>query len=197
MRSHSLSPAPSLTGWGAHVHVCVIVRRGHGWRRPSWGEGLALRVRGVRPGQGVCGVSGGLWRHLVAPQGGGARWWAAGTTRASGATGTPCLQLALGRSRRRRLVELDGDVAGGLGGAAPTLWWRPRGFRVEELAAVVAAVGQAGAVECRVGAVHLFLGIALHKQVDWHHPGPLRPAKKKREGWWRDQVWQGCRDLVT
>lgn len=158
-----------LTGWGAHVHVCVIVRRRHGWWRQSRGEGLALGVRGVGPGQGVCWVSGWLRGHLVAPRRRGARW------RAALAAG---LELALGR-RWRCLVELDGDVAGGLGGAAPALRWRPRGFWVEELAAVVAAVRQTGAVECWVGAVHLFFCVALHEQVDWHHPGPLRPVTKE------------------
>lgn len=75
------------------------------------------------------------------------------------------MELALGRSWRR-LVELDGNVAGSLGGAAASLWRGPGGLWVEELAAVVAALGQAGAVERRVGAVHLFLGVALHEQID-------------------------------
>ena len=75
------------------------------------------------------------------------------------------MEGAFGR-RRGSLVELDGDVAGGLGGAAASLRWGPGGLWVEELAAVVAALGQARAVEGRVGAVHLLLGVALHKQID-------------------------------
>lgn len=63
------------------------------------------------------------------------------------------------------MVELDGDVAGGIGGAAASLWRRPVRFWVEILAAIVAALGQAGAVECRVGAIHLFLCIALHEKI--------------------------------
>lgn len=85
------------------------------------------------------------------------------------------LELGLGR-RWRGLVELDGDVAGGFRRAAASFGWRPRGFRVEVLAAVVAAVGQAGAVESRVGSVHLLFGVALHKQVDGHHTCTLRPV---------------------
>lgn len=100
------------------------------------------------------GVAGRLQRHLVAPCGRRPRRRAA-----------PPVEAVFG-GHRGRLVELDGDVAGGFGGAAALLWWRPGCFRVEELPAVVAALGQAGAVEGRVGAVHLFLGVALHKQID-------------------------------
>lgn len=88
------------------------------------------------------------------------------------------LELRLGR-RWWGLVELDGDVAGGFRCAAASFRWRPRGFRVEVLAAVIAAVGQAGAVESRVGAVHLLFGVALHKQVDGHHACTLRPASQQ------------------
>lgn len=58
---------------------------------------------------------------------------------------------------------------------------------MEVLAAVVAAVGQAGAVESGVGAVHLFFGVALHKQVDRHHTCTLRPAREKSR-------WGGMRE---
>lgn len=91
------------------------------------------------------------------------------------------LELGLGR-RRRRLVELDGDVAGGFRCAAAPFRRRPRGFRVEVLAAVITAVGQAGAVESRVGSVHLLFGVALHKQVDGHHTCALGPASGKSGG---------------
>ena len=140
-----------------HVCVCVVMRRGYrGWRN-CHRKSLALGMGGVRPGQGVCWrVIGGLWGHLVAARGRRAR---------GRAPMTPQLELAFGRSWGR-LVELDGDVTGGFGRAAPSLWWGPGAFWVEILAAVVAAVRQAGAVECWVGAVHLLLGVALHKQVD-------------------------------
>lgn len=104
--------------------------------------------------QGVCGgVSRGL---RVAPCRRAHGRWAALRAR---------LEPGLGRSWRS-LVELDGDVAGGFRCATASFGRRPGGLRVEVLAAVVAAVGQAGAVESRVGAVHLFFGVALHKQVD-------------------------------
>lgn len=112
------------------------------------------------------GVSRGLW---VAPSRRTHGWWAALHAR---------LELGLGR-RWWGLVELDGDVAGGLRRAAASFRWRPRGFRVEVLAAVIAAVGQAGAVESRVGSVHLFFGVALHKQVDRHHTCTLRPVSER------------------
>lgn len=168
MRSHCLSFPPQcslfLTGGGTHVHVCMIVRGVHRRWRHGHGKGLALGMWGVRPGQGVCGgVSSRLWGHLVAPC--RRRPWGRAALDA-------CLKVAFGR-RRGRLIELDGDVARGLRGAAASFWWGPGGLWVEVLAAVVAALRQAGAVECRVGAVHLFLGVALHKKIDWHHPGPL------------------------
>lgn len=191
MRSQCLSfSSLFLTGGGTHVHVCVIVR----WRYRRWRHGhrksLALGVWGVRPGQGVRGwVACRLRRHLVAPSRRRPRGRAALAAH---------LEVAFGRCRGR-LVELDGDVAGGYGGAAASLRRRPGGFWVEELAAVVAALGQAGAVECGVGAVHLFLGVALHKQIDWHHPGPLRQRVRRgsRKRWGGDKMRQGERDLVT
>lgn len=81
----------------------------------------------------------------------------------------------------RCLGELDGDVGGGLGGAAATLRRRP-GVRVEELAAVVAAVGHAGAVEGRVGPVQLLLSVALHEEVDGHHACTLRDTVETTPG---------------
>lgn len=109
----------------------------------------------MRPGEGVCGgVANRLWGHLVAPCG-----------RRPRRRTTLALETAFGR-RWGCLVELNGDVAGSIGGAAASLRWRPGGFWVEELTAVVASLGQAGAVECRVGAEHLFLRVALHKQID-------------------------------
>lgn len=146
------------------MHVCVIVRGKHRrWRHDHW-ERLALGMRGVRSDQSVCGqVAGRLRGLLVAPRRGGARRWAA-----LGAS----LALAFGW-RWGGLVELDGDVAGGIGGAAASLRRWPGGIRVEVLAAVVAALGQAGAVERWVGLVHLFLRVALHEQIDRHHAGPL------------------------
>ena len=173
-----------LTGGGAHVHVRVIVWWRYWWWGHGHGKSLPLGMWG--PGQGVCGgVSGRLRGHLVAPCG---RW--PGRRAALAAH----LELALGWSWRG-LVELDGDVTGGLGGAAASLWRGPGGLRVEELAAVVAALGQAGAVERRVGTVHLFLGVALHEQIDWHHPGPLRAVSERR--WGGDKMRQGERELVT
>lgn len=176
MGSHGLSFTPQcslfLTGGGAHVHVCVIVRGGHRRWRHGHGKDLALGMWRVRPGQGVSGgISSRLWGHLVAP----CRRRSGG--RAALAT---CLKVAFGR-RWGRLIELDGDVAGGLRGAAASFWWGPGGLRVEVLAAVVTALRQARAVECRVGAVHLFLSVALHKKIDWHHPGPLRQWVRRGE----------------
>lgn len=111
----------------------------------------------MRSGQGVCGgVSDRLRGYLVASYRGGPGGGAALATQ---------LKVAF-RRRWGRLVELDGDVTGGFGGAATSLRRRPGRFRVQELAAVVAAFGQAGAVERRVGAVHLLLCIALHEQID-------------------------------
>lgn len=125
----------------------------------------------MRPGQGVRGgVAGRLRGHLVASCGG----------RPRGRAALP-VEAALG-GHRGSLVELDGDVAGGFGGAAAPLGWRPGRFRVEELAAVVATLGQAGAVECRVGAVHLLLGVALHEEIDRHHAGPLRHRAGEEAG---------------
>lgn len=111
----------------------------------------------MRPGHGVSGgVSGSLRGHLVAP--------CRGVNR-GGADLPAHLEVAL-RRRRRRLVELDGDVAGDLRGAAASLGWRPGGFWVEVLAAVVAALRQAGAVDGGVGAEHLLLCVSFHEQVD-------------------------------
>lgn len=175
MRSHCSSlllppMLPHLTGGGAHVHMCVIVRGRYRWWGNGYRKSLALGMWGVRPGQGMCwGVSWGLWGHLVAPCGGRPRRRAALAA---------CLEFAFGWCWGR-LVELDGDVTGGFGGAAATLRWRPGGFWVEILATVVTAIRQTGAIERRVGAVHLFLSIALHEQVDWHHPRPLRPVRKR------------------
>lgn len=72
------------------------------------------------------------------------------------------------RLRRRSLVELDRNVRGDVGGAASPLRRRP-GVWMEELAAVVAAVGHAGAVEGGVGPVQLLLSVTLHEEVDGHH----------------------------
>lgn len=153
-----------LTGGGAHVHVCVIVRGRYRWWRHGHRKSLALGMWGVRPGQGVCGgVAGRLRGHLVAP-----------CRRRTGGRAALGARLEVPFWRRRGcLVELDGDVAGGLWGAAASFWRRPGRLWMEELAAIVAALGQAGAVECRVGAVHLFLGVTLHEQIDWQHAGPL------------------------
>ena len=79
----------------------------------------------------------------------------------------------LGRTRRCGLVELNGDVAGDLGRAAATLGRRP-GLRVQVLTAVVAALRQAGAVESWVWPVHLLLSVALHEEVNRHHPRTLQ-----------------------
>lgn len=154
-----------LTGGSAHVHVCVIMRGRYGWWRHGHWKSLALGMWGVRPGQGVCGgITGRLWGHLVASCRRRAGGWAARS---------PRLEVAFWWGWRS-LVKLDGDVAGGLRGAASTFWWRPGGVWLEELAAIVAALGQAGAVERRVGAVHLFFCITFHEQIDWHHTGPLK-----------------------
>lgn len=169
----SLSPRCSLflTGGGAHVHVCVIVRRRYRRWRHGHRKNLALGMWGVRPGQGVCGgVASRLLGHLVTPCRRRTRWWAALTA---------ALEVAFWWCWGR-LVELDGDVAGGFRGAATSLWWRPGRFWVKKLAAVVAAFRQAGVVECGVGAVHFFLSVTLHKQIDWHHPGPLRQWVRRK-----------------
>lgn len=149
------------------MHVGVIVRRGHRRWRNGHRKSLALGVRGVGAWQGVGGgVSGGL---RVAP-----------SRRTHGRRAALHARLELGLGRRRwGLVELDGDVAGGFGRAAASFRRRPRGFRVEVLAAVIAAVGQAGAVESRVGSVHLLFGVALHEQVDGHHTCTLGPASEQ------------------
>ena len=60
-----------------------------------------------------------------------------------GASLDACLEIAFSR-RWWRLVELDGDVTGGFGGAATSLQRGPRGLWVEELSTVVAAVRHAG-----------------------------------------------------
>lgn len=123
-------------------------------------------------------MGGGVSRGLrVAPSRGTHGGWAALHAR---------LELGLGR-RWWGLVELDGDVAGGFRRAAASFRWRPGGFRVEVLAAVIAAVGQAGAVESRVGSVHLLFGVALHKQVDGHHTCTLRPASEQSRGGGREK----------
>lgn len=69
---------------------------------------------------------------------------------------------------------------------------------MEVLAAVITAVGQAGAVESRVGSVHLLFGVALHKQVDGHHTCTLRPASGKSGGSESKMKCDGAfGDLVT
>lgn len=75
------------------------------------------------------------------------------------------------------LGELDGDVGGHVGGAAATLGGRP-GVWMEELAAVVAAVGHAGAVEGGVRPVQLLLSVTLHEEVDGHHSCTLRDTQR-------------------
>lgn len=148
------------------MHVRVVVVRGQhrrGWRGHR--QGVALGVRRVRPGQAVRGVPGGQRGVGVAPPG-------------RGPGRRVDMAAAFGRGRRWRLVELDGNVAGGLRRAAASLGRRPRRFRVQELAAVVAAVGQAGAVERGVGAVHLLLCVALHEQVDGQHTCALSSQKQ-------------------
>lgn len=81
----------------------------------------------------------------------------------------------------RRLGELDGDVGGDVGAAAAALRGRP-GVWVQELAAVVAAVGHAGAVEGGVRPVQLLLSVAFHEEVDGHHSCTLRetPTRTRR-----------------
>lgn len=153
-KSHFSRKLFCLTGGGAHVHVRVIMRGRYG----RWGHGhrksLTLGMRGQRPGQGLCGgVAGRLRVHLVAPWRGRRRGWADPAARLEAAFWLlwQCL------------VELDGDVAGGLRGAAASLWWGPGRLRVEVLATVVATLRQAWTVDCRVGAVHLFFCVALHE----------------------------------
>lgn len=125
----------------------------------------------MRPGQGVSGgVSNSLWGHLIAPSRGGNR---------GGADLPAHLEVAF-RWRRRRLVELDGDVAGDLRGAAAPLGWRPGGLWVEVLAAVVAALRQAGAVDGGVGAEHLLLCVSFHEQIDGQHTGSLWAERTRK-----------------
>lgn len=120
----------------------------------------------------------GAWQGVRGGVPGGLR--VAPRRRAHGRGAGLCARLELGLGGRwRRLVELDGDVAGGLGRAAASFWRGPGGLRVEVLAAVIAAVGQAGAVESRVGAVHLLFSVALHEQVDRHHTCTLRAAREE------------------
>lgn len=49
---------------------------------------------------------------------------------------------------------------------------------MEVLAAVVAAVRHAGAVQCRVGPVKLLLSVTLHEEVDRHHSCTLETQTK-------------------
>lgn len=49
---------------------------------------------------------------------------------------------------------------------------------MEELAAVVAAVGHAGAVEGGVRPVQLLLSVTLHEEVDGHHSCTLRHRQR-------------------
>lgn len=123
----------------------------------------------MRPGQGVRGVvSSSLRGHLVAACRGGSR---------GGADLPAHLEGALGWCRRG-LVELNGDVAGELRGAAASLRWGPGGFWVQVLAAVVAALGQAGAVDGGVQAVHLFFCVSFHEQVNGQHTSSLQTRKQ-------------------
>lgn len=143
--------------------MCVVARgRDCGWGCGHWEglRGVATRmggVDGVRIGRGRGGRS--RWEVIAGP-GGGAR--------GRGRIGGPA---AFGR-RQWGLVELNGDVAGHLGAAASALRRRPR-VGVQVLAAVVTAFRQTGAIQRRVGPVHLFLGVTFHEEIYRHNTSTL------------------------
>lgn len=75
------------------------------------------------------------------------------------------------------LSHLDGNVAGDIRGAAPTV---PH-LRVQELARVVRTVAQSWAVEGWMRAVHFLLSIAFGEEVDRHHACTLQKSDAERK----------------
>lgn len=65
---------------------------------------------------------------------------------------------------------LGGDGRGTAAASGP-------GVRVQELTGVVRAVAEARPVEALVGSVHFLSRVALHEQVDRHHPRSLAVSK--------------------
>lgn len=164
-----------LAWWGAHAHMCVIVWGRHcsGRRRQRQGLGCSScpvrpRVEGMVVGERSCGT---WWWQLVSSSRGGAG--------SSGDSRRWCARLFADLRRGLGVLrELDGDVAGDLGGAPSTLGGRP-GFGVQVLAAVVAAFRKARAIESRVRPIHLLLCITLHEEIHWHHTSTLRQWERK------------------
>lgn len=118
-------------------------------------------------------VSGRPERRRGAPSGG-----------ASAGRGGDVQMVRVLDGRRVVLRHLDGYVAGDVGGAATAA---PR-LGLQELARVVGAVAETRAVEGRVRAVHLLLGVALGEQVHGHHTSPLWQGTISPRSW----LWAPC-----
>ncbi len=164
-----------LAWWCAHAHMCVIVWGRHcsGRRRQRQGLGCCScpvrpRVEGVVVGELSCRT---WWLQLVSSSRGGAGWSSDSLRWCSLLAAD--LRLGMGVPR-----ELDRDVAGDLRGAPSALGGRP-GLWLQVLAAVVATLRKAGAIESRVRPIHLLFRITLHKEIHWHHTSTLREWEKE------------------
>lgn len=164
-----------LAWWGAHAHMCVIVWGRHcsGRRRQRQGLGCCSgpvrpRVEGMVVGEWSCRT---WWLQLVYSSRVGAG--CSGDSRRWCSLLAADLRWGLGVLR-----ELDGDVAGDLGGAPSALGGRPA-LWLQVLAAVVAALRKAGAIESRLRPIYLLFSITLHKEIHWHDTSTLREWEKE------------------